>query len=80
MNLKHNIIANYVGQFYNILIGITMVPMYVSYMGIEAYGLVGFFAMLQTWFLLLDVGLTPAMARETARFHGGAVDALSLRR
>lgn len=57
-----------------------MVPMYVRYMGAEAYGLVGFFAMLQAWFNLLDIGLTPTMARETARFNGGATDALSLRR
>lgn len=80
MSLKHNIIANYVSQLYGTLIGIVMVPMYVRYMGIEAYGLIGFFTMLQMWFQLLDIGLTPTMARETARFRGGAVDALSLRR
>lgn len=48
-------------------------------MGVEAYGLVGFFTMLQMWFNLLDMGLTPTMARETARFRGGATDALSYR-
>lgn len=80
MSLKHNIIANYVSQFYGTLIAIVMVPMYVRYMGIEAYGLIGFFTMLQVWFQLLDVGLTPTMARETARFRGGAVSALNLRR
>ena len=42
--------------------------------------MVGFFAMLQMWFNLLDMGLTPTMARETARFRGGATDALSYRR
>ena len=57
-----------------------MVPMYVRYMGAESYGLVGFFAMLQAWFQLLDMGLTPTMARETARYNGGAIDAVSLRR
>lgn len=57
-----------------------MVPIHVRYLGVEAYGLVGFFAMLQAWFQLLDVGLSPTMARETARFQGGATDALSLRR
>lgn len=57
-----------------------MVPMYVRYMGAEAYGLVGFFAMLQAWFQLLDMGLTPTMARQTARYSGGAIDAVSLRR
>lgn len=80
MSLKRNILANYVSQIYVTLIGIVMVPMYVRYMGAEAYGLVGFFAMLQAWFQLLDMGLTPTMARETARFNGGATDALSLRR
>jgi len=80
MSLKRNILANYVSQIYVTLIGIVMVPMYVRYMGAEAYGLVGFFAMLQAWFNLLDMGLTPTMARETARFNGGATDALSLRR
>ena len=80
MSLKRNILANYVSQIYVILIGIVMVPIYLRYMGAEAYGLVGFFAVLQSWFQLLDIGLTPTMARETARFNGGATDALSLRR
>ena len=80
MSLKRNILANYASQIYVTLIGIVMVPVYVKYMGAEAYGLVGFFAMLQAWFQLLDMGLTPTMARETARFQGGRTDALSLRR
>lgn len=77
MSLKKNILANYISQIYVTLIGILMVPLYIKYMGAEAYGLVGFFSMLQAWFLLLDIGLTPTMARETARFRGGAMDALS---
>ncbi|CAN7327017.1 oligosaccharide flippase family protein [Variovorax paradoxus] len=60
--------------------GILILPMYLKYMGPEAYGLVGFFAMLQAWFNLLDMGLTPTVARETARFRGGATDAMSYRR
>lgn len=80
MSLKKNILANYVSQIYVTLLGIVMLPLYIKYMGAEAYGLVGFFAMLQAWFNLLDMGLTPTMARETARFRGGATDALSYRR
>lgn len=80
VSLKKNVIANYVGQFYLTIIGIVMVPVYVGYMGAEAYGLVGFFALMQAWFQLLDIGLTPTLVRETARFQGGAIDALSLRR
>jgi O-antigen/teichoic acid export membrane protein len=80
MSLKQNILFSYASQIYVTLIGIVMVPFYVKHMGTEAYGLVGFFAMLQAWFQLLDMGLTPTMARETARFEGGGTDALSLRR
>lgn len=48
-------------------------------MGAEAYGLVGFFTMMQAWFTLLDLGLTPTVARETARYHGGLMTALNYR-
>jgi O-antigen/teichoic acid export membrane protein len=80
MSIKRNIAAGYVGQLYTTLIGVLLVPLYVQYMGVEAYGLVGFFTMLQGWFMLLDMGLTPTIGREAARHNGGAVDALALRR
>jgi O-antigen/teichoic acid export membrane protein len=80
MSLKKNILASYASQIYVTLIGILMLPQYLKYMGAEAYGLVGFFTMLQAWFNLLDMGLTLTVARETARFRGGATDALSYRR
>lgn len=80
MSLKLNVVANYAGFAYFTLIGILMVPAYVSRMGAEAFGLVSFFIVLQTFFQLLDFGLTPSMSREAARFRGGGTDALSLRR
>jgi O-antigen/teichoic acid export membrane protein len=80
MSLKRNILANYVSQLYVTAVGIIIVPLYIKYIGAETYGLVGFFAMLQVWFNLLDMGLTPTMARESARYHGGACDALEYRR
>ena len=80
MTLKQNILANYASQLYVTAAGIVMVPLYIKYMGAEAYGLVGFFAMLQAWFNLLDMGLTPTMARESARFNGGAISVLDYRR
>ena len=80
MSLKKNILASYATQIYVTLVGILILPLYLKYMGAEAYGLVGFFTMLQAWFNLLDMGLTPTVARETARFHGGATDALGYRR
>lgn len=80
MSLKANLAANYASQIYTVFIGIVMMPLYLTSMGSEAYGLVGFFAMLQAWFNLLDLGLTPTIAREAARYHGRALPALDYRR
>jgi O-antigen/teichoic acid export membrane protein len=80
MSLRRNIAANYVGTAYSALSQLLIVPVYVRYMGVEAYGLVAFFALLQTWFQLLDLGISPTLAREVARYRGGAVGALELRR
>lgn len=60
-------------------IGILILPLYIKHMGAEAYGLVGFFTMLQAFFGLLDLGLTPTIGRETARYHGGAMSAVEYR-
>lgn len=79
MSVKKNIIANYVGQLYVAGVGILILPLYVKFMGAEAYGLIGFFAMLQAWFALLDLGLTPTISRETARYKGGQLSALEYR-
>jgi len=79
MTLKKNIIANYISQIYVALVGVVMLPTYLSYMGAEAYGLVGFYAMLQVWFSLLDVGLSSTFSRQVARFRGGALSGIELR-
>lgn len=49
------------------LITFAVVPIYLQYLGIEAYGLIGFYATIQTIFLLLDLGLAPTVNREIAR-------------
>lgn len=80
MSMSRNIAANYISQFYVAFVGIFLVPVYMRLMGAEAYGLVAFFVMLQAWFQLLDFGLTATISRETARYLGGGLDALALRR
>ncbi len=46
---------------------LAFVPLYIHFMGIEAYGLVGIFLTIQAMFGLLDMGLSPTMNREMAR-------------
>lgn len=79
MSLKHNIIANYVGQGWRALMSLAFIPLYIKYLGIEAYGLIGTFAMLQAGLALLDMGMKPALGREMARFTSGAVSAQTIR-
>lgn len=78
MSLRREVVANYASQFYVTAAGIVVVPIYLRYLGAEAYGLVGVFALLQAWFQMLDMGLSPTLAREVARFRGGQIDALEL--
>lgn len=80
MSFQKNVVANYASQIYATLAGIAIVPLYLKYMGAEAYGLVGIFAMLQAWFALLDLGLSPTVARETARNRAGATPDIDFRR
>ncbi len=70
-SLSRNVIANYICQLYVILIGLAVVPLYLKYMGIEAYGVIGFFTMLQSWMTLLDFGLSPTLGREASKFKAG---------
>lgn len=59
--------------------GLAFIPLYIHYLGIAAWGLVGFMSMLQAWLTLLDMGLTPTLNREMARFKAGAHGAQSIR-
>lgn len=77
--LKRNLTANYLGQGWVALMGLAFIPLYIKYLGIEVYGLIGLFAMLQAWLGLLVMGMTPTLGREMARFTGGSHSNESIR-
>jgi len=79
MSLKRDVRANYLGQGWTALMGLAFIPIYIRYLGIEAWGLVGFMSMLQAWLTLLDMGLAPTLSREMARFGAGARSVQSIR-
>ncbi|UCZ56532.1 polysaccharide biosynthesis protein [Desulfurispirillum indicum] len=79
-SLKRNALANYFGQGYTILIGIVIYPFYLQYLGAEAYGLVGFFLVLQAWLNLLDIGMTPTLGRQVAHARGQGEGFLELKK
>ncbi|MFH0888010.1 MAG: polysaccharide biosynthesis protein, partial [Planctomycetota bacterium] len=65
--LKRNIAANFAGSIWQALMSLIFIPLYIKFMGIEAWGLIGIFATLQTVFGLLDMGLSSTLNREMAR-------------
>jgi len=71
-SIKLNIIANFTGQVWVALINFGLVPLYIKFLGIESYGLLGFFVSLQTLVSVLDLGLGTTANREVARHSGSA--------
>ncbi len=61
-----NLIANYLGRTWSSILAIALIPTYIRLMGIEAYGLVGFFTTITSVFGLLDFGIGATMTRELA--------------
>lgn len=68
MRIGRNILAGLANSIFGALIGIAVVPLYLKYLGMEAYGLIGFFTATQALLALLDLGLAPTINREVARF------------
>ncbi len=52
--------------------GLALIPLYIHYLGIESYGLIGVYATVQIWMTLFDLGMAPTLQREMARFTAGA--------
>src|SRR5687767_10196286 len=70
--VRLNILANISGQAWVILLAVVTTPFYIRLLGIEAYGLIAFYIVLQSMLQLLDLGLGPTVSREIARSAGGA--------
>lgn len=66
-SVKSNIVANLIGRTWGSIIGIVVVPVYIHFIGIEVYGLLGVFTIFQTILGLLDMGLSPTLNRELAK-------------
>ena len=65
--IKKNIAANFAGSIWSAIMGLIFVPLYIKFIGIESWGLIGIFATLQIIFGLLDMGLSTTLNREMAR-------------
>jgi O-antigen/teichoic acid export membrane protein len=67
--LTRNVAAGIASAAVSTLVGIVVVPLYLRYVGLEAYGVIGFFVTLQGILQVADLGLAPTANRELARFR-----------
>lgn len=65
-SLKINLISNFFGSSITALMQIAVMPIYLHYLGVDGFGLIGVFATLAGVALIFDMGLTPALTRELA--------------
>ncbi len=77
--LRHNIIANFAGKAWLVLMNLAFMPLYLKFMGIEAYGLVGIFVSLTVLLSVLDLGLSTTVNRELARLSATSDNAKAMR-
>ena len=67
MALKRNIAANYLGRAYSIGSIYIFTPFYIKFLGVESFGLIGFYSIILMVGALADLGLSATFSRETAR-------------
>ena len=65
--VRQNILANMVGRIWGIVSVYLFIPLYLKFLGIEAYGMVGFYSTLVGVLAFADLGLTATLSREMAR-------------
>jgi O-antigen/teichoic acid export membrane protein len=77
--LERNTFANLIGSVWSMALGVLCVPLFVRLMGVEAFGLTGVFATLQSVVIVLDLGIGATLSRELARLSAGGGDARTQR-
>ena len=66
--VRRNIIANAAAKGWAVLLSLGVIPIYIHFIGIEAWGLMGFFLSLMSVLSLLDLGLGTALNLRFAQY------------
>ncbi len=74
---RRNVVANLFGKLWTLVLGLVCPPLYVSILGIRAFGLVVFGIGLMQVVTVLDLGLSTTLNREMARIAVGWEGAVS---
>ena len=60
-------VANFAGSTWQTLIGLIFIPLYIKFLGMESWGLIGIFYAIQSMSGILDLGMSNTLNREMAR-------------
>ena len=77
--IQQNVLANYAGRAWGFISMFLFVPIYLKFLGIEAYGLVGFYGTLMAVMIFADMGFTATLNREMARLSARKDSAKDMR-
>lgn len=68
-SILFNLLANYGTTISGSLLSLLFTPLYIYYLNIESYGVIGFVASLMVFLNFLDLGMGQTVNREMAKFH-----------
>ncbi len=74
MSVRRDIAANYFGTSWAAVMNLAFLPAFVRILGLEGFGVIGFFTLLQSSLVLLDFGFSPALSRRFACETQSAVE------
>ena len=68
--LRLNLMASFAGRGWASILQLALVPVYLHLLGVASYALIGFYTVLYSVVVRLDVGLSTTLNRELARMRG----------
>lgn len=68
-NIKVNVIANFIGSFGVAILSFIFIPIYINYLGIEAYGIIGFYTAVLGFIQILDFGMSGTLNRSISKIR-----------
>src|SRR6266853_2654193 len=77
--VRRNVVANVAGKGWAALLSLAVVPIYIHFLGIEAFGLIGFFLSLMAILSLLDLGLGTALNLQFEQYSAQSGKAQEMR-
>ena len=74
LGTRHHLIAGLTGSGWTALMSVAFIPIYITQLGPEQYGLIGVYIALTGSFAILDLGLSQSLSKLLAGHSGGTIE------